>query len=350
MVDAVGPLVFDLLGKELSGEEKEILNHPAVGGLIFFARNYESPEQITQLCGAVRAARKQPILICVDQEGGRVQRFREGFTRIPCMGDIGKHYDAAPEKALTLATACGWVMAAELLNVGVDLSFAPVLDIDLKINPAIGNRAFHQQHAVIVALAKALTAGMRAAGMAAVGKHFPGHGSVLIDSHVDLPIDTRPFDEIAEADMPPFVEMIRHGIEGLMAAHILFSAVDSTAVGFSHKWLQDILRQQLKFSGIVFSDDLSMEGGKIAGDHPQRVEAALKAGCDIALLCNNRDAFVKTLDIINLDNYNLEESKVAPLRGNLSLIQPPLNNSKLWREKSNLINEFVGESQARSTS
>ncbi len=350
MADAIGPLVFDLLGKELSAEEKEILNHPAVGGLIFFARNYEAPEQITQLCQAVRAARKAPILICVDQEGGRVQRFRAGFTRLPSMGDIGKLYDTTPDTALTLVSACGWVMAAELLNAGVDLSFTPVLDIDLKINPAIGNRAFHQQHAVIVTLAKALTAGMRAAGMAAVGKHFPGHGSVLIDSHVDLPIDMRPYDEIAAADMPPFVEMIRHGIEGLMAAHILFSEVDDTAVGFSKKWLQDILRQQLKFSGLVFSDDLNMEGGKIAGDHPQRVAAALTAGCDFALLCNNRDAFVKTLDNINLDKYKLTEDKVAPLRGNFSSVQTPLKNSKLWREKSNLINEFVGESQARSTS
>jgi beta-N-acetylhexosaminidase len=350
MVDAVGPLVFDLLGKELSGEEKEILTHPAVGGLIFFARNYESPQQITQLCSAVRAARKTPILICVDQEGGRVQRFREGFTRIPSMGELGKLYDLAPEKAFALATTCGWVMAAELLNVGVDLSFAPVLDVDLKINPAIGNRAFHQQHAVIVNLAKALTAGMRATGMAAVGKHFPGHGSVMIDSHLDLPIDTRPYEEIAEADMPPFVDMIRHGIEGLMAAHILFSEVDATAVGFSSKWLKDILRKQLKFSGIVFSDDLSMEGGKIAGDHPQRVEAALKAGCDMALLCNNRAAFIKTLDTINTEKYKLDASKVAPLRGHFSLIPPALMNSKSWREKSNLINEFVGELQARSTS
>jgi beta-N-acetylhexosaminidase len=347
MSEKIGPVVFDLIGTELSAEEKEMLAHPLLGGLIFFARNYESPEQITRLTHDIRAARKKPILICVDQEGGRVQRFREGFTRLPSMGEIGKLYDHSPEKALTLAHTCGWLLAAEVLNVGVDLSFTPVLDIDLGINPAIGNRGFHRQPHVIVELAKALTAGMRTAGMAAVGKHFPGHGSVLIDSHLDLPIDTRTFDEIAEFDMPPFVDMIRHGIEGMMAAHILFSSVDDTAVGFSRRWLLDVLRKQLKFSGIIFSDDLHMEGAKIAGDYPERVHAALTAGCDMALLCNDRSAMIKTLDTLKAEYYHLDADRFAAVQGKFSNIPAPLKNSSLWREKSEQINRFVGEVEAR---
>jgi beta-N-acetylhexosaminidase len=347
MSTTLGPIVFDLIGTELSAEEKEMVRHPLIGGVIFFARNYESPEQIKQLCSALRAARKQPLLLLVDQEGGRVQRFKDGFTRIPSMGELGKLYDEAPEQAVTLATTCGWLLAAELLNAGVDLSFTPVLDIDLGINPAIGNRGFHRQHSIIITLAKALTAGLRAAGMAAVGKHFPGHGSVMIDSHLDLPIDIRSYEDIAAADMPPFIAMIRHGIEGMMAAHILFSAVDETAVGFSRKWLQDILRTQLKFSGMIFSDDLNMQGAKIAGDYPQRVLASLNAGCDMALLCNNRTAVIATLDHIPTDTHPVAPDKFASVQGNFSHIPQPLKTARIWREKSDLLAAFMGQLEAR---
>jgi beta-N-acetylhexosaminidase len=341
MSSTVGPIVFDLIGTELSTEEKELLQHPLIGGVIFFARNYESPEQITQLCRNIREARKKPILITVDQEGGRVQRFKTGFTRLPPMGVLGKLYDENPEVALRFATTCGWLMAAEVLAVGVDLSFAPVLDIDNKNNPVVGDRAFHQQTATIVKLARALTKGMREAGMAAVGKHFPGHGFVSVDSHLDLPVDPRSFDEIQKLDMQVFADMIASGIDGVMAAHIVFSAVDKHAVGFSQYWLQDVLRERLNFSGMVFSDDLSMEGAKVAGGFPERVDAALAAGCDMALVCNNRGSLTKTLDGLDQQKYFLSEEKISKLRGNFSLAQQPLKNSKAWEEKFAAFTEMM---------
>jgi beta-N-acetylhexosaminidase len=336
MPSTVGPIVFDLIGTELSVEEQEILQHPLIGGVIFFARNYESPEQITELCRTIRAARSKPILITVDQEGGRVQRFKNGFTLLPPMGVLGKLYDESPEEALQFAATCGWMMAAEVLATGVDLSFAPVLDIDNKNNPVVGNRAFHQQPAVIVKIARALTKGMREAGMASVGKHFPGHGFVSVDSHLDLPVDPRSFEEIQKLDMQIFADMIASGIDGLMAAHIVFSAVDKNAVGFSKYWLQEILRERLNFSGMIFSDDLSMEGAKVAGGFPARAEAALEAGCDMALVCNHRSSQMKTLDGLDQQKYLVSEEKISKVRGNFAHVQQPLKNSKLWQEKNKM--------------
>lgn len=341
MSSSIGPVIFDLLGTELSAEEHELLQHPLIGGVILFTRNYESPEQITHLTQTVRAARKQPLLIAVDQEGGRVQRFRKNFTRLPDMGQIGKIFEDTPDTGYRLATACGWLMAAEVLSVGVDLSFAPVLDIDRNNNTVVGNRAFHRQPDVVVKLATAFTEGMREAGMAAVGKHFPGHGSVTVDSHTDLPVDKRSFEEIAIEDMQTFVKMIQDGIEGMMAAHILFSAVDNTAVGFSRFWLQDVLRAQLKFSGMIFSDCLNMEGAKIAGGFPDRVIAALEAGCDMTLVCNNRQAVIKTLDGLPKEKYFVDEKRFAAMQGNFSTLTQPLKDSKKWQEKYNFITQLI---------
>lgn len=309
----IGPIMLDLIGTELSSEERNVLQHPLVGGVILFTRNYQSPEQITALCQAIRQARSWPILIAVDHEGGRVQRFREGFTLLPSMGSLGQLYEKSPLEALKLAESCGKTLAAELMAVGIDLSFAPVLDLNRGICPAIGDRAFAEQPAVVVKLAKALMHGMHTVGMAATGKHFPGHGAVNVDSHLGMPTDTRGFAEIQQADLIPFVELIQAGIDAIMPAHILFPAIDNQPVGFSRHWLHDILRQQLQFSGAIFSDDLNMAGAAIAGDYADRAAAALEAGCDLALICNNRSGAIQILDRLP-QHYFLEPRKFQLLK------------------------------------
>lgn len=333
MSHTVGPIIFDLNGHELSQEEQELLRHPLIGGVILFSRNYASPEQMVHLTQSIRAASKNPVLITVDHEGGRVQRFHAGFTRLPSMAAIGNLYNEAPEPALHFARLCGWLMAAELLAVGVDLSFAPVLDLDKGLNPAIGDRAFHKDPNNIVLLAQALTQGMREAGMAAVGKHFPGHGSVSVDSHLAMPIDERRFDQIAQDDLIPFVKMIQSTIQGIMAAHIIFPEVDPMPVGFSHYWLHDVLRTQLMFSGLVFSDALDMKGAMIAGDFAERTQAALEAGCDMVLLCNNREGLIQTLDRLP-QSFLLEEQKLVMVRGDFSRVPRDLKQSSEWIKKS----------------
>lgn len=318
MSQSIGPIILDVLGPELSIEDQEILEHPSVGGVILFTRNYENPAQITHLCKAIRRSRSTPLLIAVDQEGGKVQRFRDGFTRLPPMGEIGSLYDQDPEKARQYAEQCGWQMAFELLAVGVDLSFAPVLDLNRGLNPATDHgRPFHRQPNVVIELAKALIHGMKKAGMAATGKHFPGHGAVTIDTHVAMPIDEREYIDIEKEDLLPFSELIRSGIDAIMPAHILFPAIDDKPAVFSKRWLKDILRQQLNFTGTVFSDDLNMGGAEIAGGYAQRAQSALQAGCDMALICNNREAAIQILDQLPRD-YFLEIDKFNKLRGKFS--------------------------------
>ena len=265
-MDTLGPVVLDLIGTTLSVEEAEILNHPLVGGVILFTRNYESRSQLNELCRSIRAARKTPLLITVDQEGGRVQRFREGFTTLPSMGEIGKCYEKETAKALLWAELTGWIMATECLSVGIDLSFAPVLDLNKNNNKVVGDRAFHHHPGIVIALAKAYIRGMRTAGMRSTGKHFPGHGSVKEDSHIAMPVDDRSFDDVLADDMKPFLALIPEDLDGIMPAHITFSKVDSQAVGFSSYWLQTILRQHYQFSGWIWSDDLNMQGASTLGD------------------------------------------------------------------------------------
>ncbi len=337
MTSTVGPIIFDLLGTELSAEEREMLQHPLTGGVIFFKHNYESPEQIKELCRTIRQATHKPLLLTVDHEGGRVQRFREGFTRLPSMDEIGKFYDRSPEEAVQLAKNCGWLMAAELLEVGIDLSFAPVLDIDHGVSTVIGDRAFHRQSDVVILLTQAFTQGMQEAGMASVGKHFPGHGSVHIDSHLDLPVDQRTFEEVAKEDLVPFSRLIASGIQGVMAAHILYPAIDERAVGFSPHWIKTVLREQLKFSGTVFSDDLCMEGAKIAGGFPDRVQAALEAGCDFASISHLRESVVKTLDGLSQQRFQVAKDKLERMQGNFTRIPTALKQSKIWHEKHHFL-------------
>lgn len=293
---SLGPVMVDLRGTELLPEEREMLLDPAVGGVILFGRNYQSPDQLAALTDAIHAVRHPRLLVAVDQEGGRVQRCREGFARLPPAAAFGAIYDQDQRHALHLARQAGWLMAAELRAVGVDLSFAPVLDLDYGVSSVIGDRAFHANPVAVSELAGSYIRGMRTAGMAATGKHFPGHGAVSVDSHLGLPVDDRPLATIQSLDMEPYRRLFGHGLNAVMAAHVVYSSVDSSPTGFSSLWLREILRGELGFDGVIFSDDLTMEGAAFAGGPADRAEAALTAGCDMVLVCNAPSTIPAVLD------------------------------------------------------
>ncbi|MFC0665335.1 beta-N-acetylhexosaminidase [Azotobacter chroococcum] len=278
-----GSLMLDIAGTWLTAEDRRLLRQPEVGGLILFARNIEHPAQVRELCAAIRAVRPD-LLLAVDQEGGRVQRLRQGFVRLPAMGALAGH-----DEAERLAEACGWLMATEVLAAGLDFSFAPVLDLDHGRSAVIGSRGFASDPQAVIRLAGAFIRGMHAAGMAATGKHFPGHGWAEADSHVAIPTDERSLEAIRPRDLLPF-QQLRGQLDAVMPAHVIFPQVDVQPAGFSRRWLQDILRGELGFDGVVFSDDLSMAGAHVAGDAAARIEAALAAGCDMGLVCNDRAA------------------------------------------------------------
>lgn len=283
----LGPVMADVVGLELTDEDVRRLSHPLIGGVILFGRNFSDPEQLKRLTAGIRAIREPALPIVVDHEGGRVQRFRLGFTAIPPMRVLGERWDQSPQEALQLASHIGCVIGTELIEHGVDFSFTPVLDVDYGESGVIGNRAFHSDPAVISRLARALMRGLNAAGMGSVGKHFPGHGFVRADSHHEIPIDERAFDEIWAADLVPFRDLADGTMSAVMPAHVIYPKVDKNPAGFSPVWLKDILRGRLGFDGVIFSDDLSMEGASVAGDVRQRAHAALDAGADVVLICND---------------------------------------------------------------
>ncbi|MFA7270096.1 MAG: beta-N-acetylhexosaminidase [Sterolibacterium sp.] len=286
---ALGPLMLDVVGPRLTAEEREVLLHPLVGGIILFKRNFESIAVLQELTFEIHSLRQPPLLIAIDHEGGRVQRFRHGFTVLPSMGAIGVLWDSDPARALDTAAAAGYVLAAELRACGIDLSFTPVLDLDYGTSEIIGNRAFHRDPAAVTALAGALIAGLRRAGMANVGKHFPGHGFVVADSHLAIPVDDRPVSALY-ADFSPYRAHRRMDLAAVMPAHVIYENLDPSPAGFSSYWLRYVLRGELGFDGVIFSDDLSMEGASFAGGFVERAEAALDAGCDMVLVCNNPSA------------------------------------------------------------
>ena len=300
----LGPVFVDVAGLELTPDDIERLQHPQVGGVILFARNFAAPLQLIQLTHSIRELRKPSLLIAVDHEGGRVQRFRHGFTAIPAMRELGKLWDRDPAQALAAARGCGFVIGSELQAHGVDITFAPVLDVDYGESSVIGDRALHRDPNVIAVLAEALQAGLNAAGMVSVGKHFPGHGYVRADSHLEVPVDDRSLAEINASDLVPFQRLSRM-LGGLMPAHVIYPKVDSKPAGFSSVWLQKILREKLHFDGVVFSDDLGMEGASTAGGMVARANAALNAGCDMVLCCNDPRAQDTLLE-------GLERRPVAP--------------------------------------
>ncbi len=335
----LGPIMCDLDGLELGADERELLLHPLIGGVILFSRNFDSPKQLIQLTSEIHKLRQPALLIAVDHEGGRVQRFHDGFSQLPACGLIGK-YEPIKE-ALLLAEHMGWLMAAELLSVGVDFSFAPVLDVGGAISEVIGDRAFHVEPEKVSQFGQAFMVGMKEAGMAAVGKHFPGHGSVIEDSHSSIPVDHRPFENINMHDLIPFKTLIDAGILGLMPAHVIYSEVDKIPAGFSSVWLGEILRKQLKFQGTIFSDDLSMEGAKIIGDYTERMKAALEAGCDMVLICNNKEGVISVLDQVKTSSNVKSLSCLEKMCGNFNDTYDDLKNKKLWQECYREIKSFL---------
>ncbi len=318
----IGPVMLDLAGLMPEAEDWDRILHPLVGGVILFSRNYASPQQLSALT-AVLHGRKPELLIAVDHEGGRVQRFQEGFTRLPAMGDVGRYHDHHPEQAVHWAHAVGQVLAWELLQQGVDFSFTPVLDLDHGQSAVIGTRAFHRDPAVVARLAGALCAGLRESGMIAVGKHFPGHGGVQADSHLDLPVDQRSWEHL-QPDLKPFGTLIAAGLEAIMPAHILYPQMDSQPAGYSSFWLQHVLRHTLHFDGVIFSDDLAMNGALGKGSPGQRARAALAAGCDMVLLCNDGSAasqLLQELEQSSLD-FSAAQARLQGLRPRRSQARP----------------------------
>ena len=286
----LGPVMADVAGLRLEEGDRRRLCHPLIGGIILFARNFESPAQLKALTAEIRSLRTPALLICVDHEGGRVQRFREGFTAIPPMRRLGRLWDSDRAAAVRTAESVGHVIGAELGAHGVDFSFAPVLDLDYGASSVIGDRALHATPEAVGALGAALVRGLHSAGMGAVGKHFPGHGYATADSHVAIPVDDRSLEEILATDVAPYRPVIAAGLAGIMPAHVNYTAVDPAPAGFSAFWLKGVLRKQLGFDGLIFSDDLSMEGASAAGAMKDRALAALEAGCDVVLVCNAPDA------------------------------------------------------------
>jgi beta-N-acetylhexosaminidase len=338
---SLGPVLVDLKGTTLLPEEREMLMHPLVGAVIFFSRNYESPEQIAELTRQIHALRAPPLLVCVDHEGGRVQRFREGFTRLPPVRRLGRVYDRDPRHARELAEVCGWVMAAELRAVGIDFSFTPVLDLDRGVSQVIGDRAFHSTPDAVADLAHAYMRGMHRTGMAATGKHFPGHGSCVADSHVAIPVDPRSLDEITIDDLVPFERMVHFGMEAIMPAHVIYSAVDAKPAGFSPFWLKDVLRARIGFQGVIFSDDLSMEGASVAGGYVERARAALDAGCDMVLVCNKPDRAMEVLDGLGHYDDPAAHARLIRMHGRKPIERVDLMQRSEWHQAVRQLNELA---------
>lgn len=335
----LGQVMIGIPGTALDETSREMLRHPAVGGVILFTRNFESVGQLKALCAEIHALREPRLLIAVDQEGGRVQRFRGEFTVLPAPATLGERYREQPARALKLAELNGWLMAAELRAVGVDISFAPVLDLGQGISQVIGDRAFHDEPEAIAAIAQAYVKGMARAGMAATGKHFPGHGSVREDSHLELPRDPRSWEQLS-ADLLPFQRLIESGIGGMMMAHVIYESVDTLPGSFSRVWVTDILRGRYGFDGAVFSDDLGMQAADCIGDYAARAQAALEAGCDMVLLCNELDELDAVLSVASAQPAAAR--RIAAMLGRPGPDWATLRASPAWREAVELVTGGAG--------
>ena len=327
----LGPLMVDIDGLSLTPEDRELLQHPLVGGIILFSRNVADREQVRALTSEIRALRDPAILIAVDQEGGRVQRFRDGFSALPPLRWLGRLYDEDPKHARAMTTMVARIMAQEVLDVGVDFSFAPVLDIDRGYCEVIGDRAIHPQPDVVAALGMAYMQGMRQIGMAAVAKHFPGHGGVAGDSHHVLPEDHRSYSDLLD-DMEPYRSLIGDGLPGLMMAHIRYTEVDPEIASLSSYWMQQVLRGELAFQGAIFSDDLTMEGASAGGSVADRAITALHGGADMALICNNRSAVGPVLDALQGYSQPASFGRLAAMRADFRKYADAPRDSSDWRQ------------------
>jgi beta-N-acetylhexosaminidase len=342
----LGPLMVDVQGTELSAEEREMLVHPLVGSVILFTRNYADPQQLAKLVADIHAVRSPALVVGVDHEGGRVQRFREGFSRLPPARRIGHEYDASPAAGLQLAREMGWLMAAELRAHGVDLSFAPCVDLDYGVSEVIGDRAFHARAAVVGELAVAYMHGMRDAGMVATAKHFPGHGAVVADSHHALPVDRRELVDM-DQDLAPYRLLLANGLAGVMVAHVLYPQVDSVPASASVRWIRDYLRGELRFQGVVFADDLSMAGAAAIGDIVERAQRALAAGCDVLPVCNHRPSVLALLDGLKVAPDAAAALRRVRLRGKPSVDPATLRAGARWQSAAALLERCLSPPELR---
>jgi beta-N-acetylhexosaminidase len=334
---SLGPLMIDLAGTEVTAADRELLRHPLVGGVILFTRNYRDPAQLTALVADIHAARSPPLIVAVDQEGGRVQRFREGFSLLPAARRIGNEFALEARAGITLARTLGWLMAAELRAVGVDISFAPCVDLDYGVSEVIGDRSFAADPDTVGQLALAWMHGMREAGMAATAKHFPGHGAVVADSHLTLPVDRRTLPDLTP-ELAPYRRLIPNGLPAVMVAHVLFPEVDPAPASLSGRWIRDVLRGELRFQGVVFADDLSMGGAAAAyGDVITRARQALSAGCDMLPVCNNRSSVIELLDHLEVEPQPASSMRLVRLHGRGGGDRAHLEASPEWARARELL-------------
>ncbi|MEX2131302.1 MAG: beta-N-acetylhexosaminidase [Pseudohongiellaceae bacterium] len=330
----LGELMLDLYGLELTEEESSLLRRSCVGGVILFERNYQSPEQLQTLVTSIRQCNPD-LLIAVDQEGGRVQRFRNGFTRLPSLACYGELYARDPAAGIAAAEQGGWLMAAELLAFAIDFSFAPVLDLGLPVSRVIGRRGFAASPAMVSHLGSAFIRGMHQAGMAATGKHFPGHGSIAADSHTDLPVDNRSLETLQSSDLVPFRQCAAD-LDAIMPAHVIYPEVDDQCAGFSAVWLKQVLRKELGFGGVIFSDDLTMAAADSAGPIEQRAAAALRAGCDMILVCNNHNLAAATADWLDANGFK-GSTALSRMRRRASFDPLSLRRSTQWQSAAQIL-------------
>ena len=338
---ALGPVMLDVEGLSLNPADRMLLREPAVGGVILFSRNYASPGQIADLVQEIRAVRSPPLLVAVDHEGGRVQRFRDGFTPIPPMRRLGHLHDEDPAASVEFAHTCGWLIGSELRSMGIDLCFAPCVDLDWGVSEVIGDRAFHKSPDVVASLASSFSHGLRDAGMAAIAKHFPGHGAVVADSHERLPIDRRSYGDLLD-DLRPYETLVRNRqIAGVMLAHVVYEQLDELPAGFSDYWINAQLRRQLGFDGAVFCDDLSMKATESYGSMPKRAELALNTGCDMILVCNDRPGAARTVDALHEYSNPLSLVRLARLHGTGGQLRETLLAGDAWQAAASKLDHWL---------
>lgn len=333
----LGPIIVSIEGKKLSEDDRHTLRHDAIGGVILFSENYEDREQLMELIRSIKKIKSPELIVCVDQEGGRVQRFRQGFYKLPSFNELGKIYDRTKEEGLRASFLAAQVTALELLDVGIDFSFSPVIDIDHGLSDIIGDRSFHSIPKIVTELSDSYINGLKSIGMKAVVKHFPGHGGVMLDSHIDKPIDERFLDDL-DNDLMPFQSLFKKDVSAIMTAHICFPNIDSSMVTFSEYWLSDLLRQKFQFQGLVFSDDLSMGATEEIGLMEERINLALSSGCDVVICCHMKDQMNLIIESVQSNYRKSFDSKLEVMRPSGQSEFSYKNISELSQELDHLLN------------